>query len=450
MQLLSRLQQQEELRMAEIEDLTKCPFCDFAAVCEPVEVDREFSCQAEECMRVTCRLCQKESHLPLSCEDNSKENHITIRHALEEARTEALVRSCRKCQNKFIKESGCNKMTCPRCRNVQCYICNKSINHYSHFAERSTQADSSGLCPLYDDTDQRHEKEVADAEKVALEKLKKADPNIEEEKLKIQVSKAVMMDDQKRRLGGKNRPGNGGPIIPNPGAAPHPMNPAARNANAGYQRPARQQYDGAFDFDLDAGPPNDLPFFDIVQHLDFAQDVPGTVNGQPHPHSRPPANLQLDDGRYRARAHIPPQNAYLPFQHLPHLPFHLRAAGVRPPIRESGMQRNPILIADHDQQARVPTNEAARGTVRQPYEYNPQMDRVQPTNQVHIPPYPARGFAQAQDAQLPQAENYNARTHMAHEIQNPRRNAIAEQDLIMPAPFLTGQRLHGDPDRLWL
>jgi E3 ubiquitin-protein ligase RNF216 len=92
---LARIQQDEEIRMAELDGLTKCPFCDFAAICPPVEVDREFRCRNLECERVSCRLCRQETHIPLSCEDYAKENKATIRHAVEEAMTEALVRSCK-------------------------------------------------------------------------------------------------------------------------------------------------------------------------------------------------------------------------------------------------------------------------------------------------------------------------------------------------------------------
>jgi TRIAD3 protein (E3 ubiquitin-protein ligase RNF216) len=31
----------------------------------------------------------------------------------------ALIRHCNKCKHPFIKEQGCNKMTCTHCRNLQ-------------------------------------------------------------------------------------------------------------------------------------------------------------------------------------------------------------------------------------------------------------------------------------------------------------------------------------------
>src|ERR1700710_253921 len=65
---LERNEQEAVLRMAGIENLESCPFCPYAAEYPPVEVDREFRCQAPECEKVSCRLCKLESHIPKSCE----------------------------------------------------------------------------------------------------------------------------------------------------------------------------------------------------------------------------------------------------------------------------------------------------------------------------------------------------------------------------------------------
>jgi TRIAD3 protein (E3 ubiquitin-protein ligase RNF216) len=46
---LAKIEQEDALRIAEIEGLEKCPFCDFGAICAPVEVDKEFKCQNPEC-----------------------------------------------------------------------------------------------------------------------------------------------------------------------------------------------------------------------------------------------------------------------------------------------------------------------------------------------------------------------------------------------------------------
>lgn len=57
---LERLQQQEEIRLADLDNLSTCPFCDFAAICPPIEQDREFRCHNPQCQEVRCSplICQ--------------------------------------------------------------------------------------------------------------------------------------------------------------------------------------------------------------------------------------------------------------------------------------------------------------------------------------------------------------------------------------------------------
>ena len=49
---LERLQQQDEIRLADLQNLSTCPFCDFAAICPPIEEDKEFRCHNPECEEV--------------------------------------------------------------------------------------------------------------------------------------------------------------------------------------------------------------------------------------------------------------------------------------------------------------------------------------------------------------------------------------------------------------
>jgi TRIAD3 protein (E3 ubiquitin-protein ligase RNF216) len=46
-------------------------------------------------MEVSCRLCREKSHIPLTCQEYAKENRLSVRHTVEEAMTEALVRKCK-------------------------------------------------------------------------------------------------------------------------------------------------------------------------------------------------------------------------------------------------------------------------------------------------------------------------------------------------------------------
>ena len=49
---IDRLQQQDEIRLADLPNLCTCPFCDFAAICPPIEDDKEFRCHNPECEEV--------------------------------------------------------------------------------------------------------------------------------------------------------------------------------------------------------------------------------------------------------------------------------------------------------------------------------------------------------------------------------------------------------------
>lgn len=116
---LENMQQQEDIAAAGLDFLSECPFCDFKAELPPVEIDKEFRCQSTKCGKVSCRLCNQETHIPLNCEEAKKDGQITLRHVVEEAMSAALIRKCNNCQRPFIKELGCNKMSCSHCGNKQ-------------------------------------------------------------------------------------------------------------------------------------------------------------------------------------------------------------------------------------------------------------------------------------------------------------------------------------------
>ncbi|KAF2094612.1 hypothetical protein NA57DRAFT_80411 [Rhizodiscina lignyota] len=204
---LEKLQQQDDIRLAKegggLEGLEECPFCDFKADMEvPKDEDREFRCQTDGCGIVSCRFCKLETHVPLSCEEAAKDRGINARHQVEEAMTEALVRSCNKCKNKFIKEFGCNKMTCTVCHNIQCYVCSQNVTDYNHFADGGLYGGPTTQrrkCPLNDDVNIRHENEVKMAEEEALKKVREEHPDLTEEELKIKVSDEVKAAERGRR-----------------------------------------------------------------------------------------------------------------------------------------------------------------------------------------------------------------------------------------------------------
>nr|POE72314.1 e3 ubiquitin-protein ligase [Quercus suber] len=198
---LAELEQQKAIRDAGLEDLEGCPFCDFQAEMPPIEENFEFRCMNPECEKVSCRRCRLTSHIPLSCskykESLAKDNQLNAIHKIEEAMTEALMRSCNKCKTRFIKEHGCNKMTCPTCSNLQCYVCSTTLKNYDHFDSGGTGEQPSGStktkkCPLFDNVEERHANEVKKAEAVAKAMIVEQIPDINPNDLDIKMSDAVV------------------------------------------------------------------------------------------------------------------------------------------------------------------------------------------------------------------------------------------------------------------
>ncbi|KAJ7709797.1 hypothetical protein B0H17DRAFT_238676 [Mycena rosella] len=192
MSLYERVKQTKEVEAAGIRGLEECPFCDYKCVIEN-EQEKLFRCGSEDCAAVSCRQCKQLDHLPKSCKEMQEDKNLDGRHTIEEAMTRALMRNCPKCQKAFIKEQGCNKMTCPNCFALSCYICRKLITGYDHFAQQPGQpavASSSktgAKCALWDAVEQRHAEEVTEAAKKALEEYKQAHPDINEDNLKVDL-----------------------------------------------------------------------------------------------------------------------------------------------------------------------------------------------------------------------------------------------------------------------
>ncbi|XXG94323.1 hypothetical protein Hte_000577 [Hypoxylon texense] len=174
---IERIEQEAALRMAGIENLETCPFCPYAAEYPPASADKEFRCIKPGCEKVSCRLCRKESHIPKSCAEAALDQGISARHELEEAMTAALVRNCNKCKNPFLKVDGCNKIQCTKCGTFQCYVCRQTIKNYDHFNDVA-RGGKKGQCPLFDNTEVRHQDEVQRAEAEARRKVAEANPTI--------------------------------------------------------------------------------------------------------------------------------------------------------------------------------------------------------------------------------------------------------------------------------
>ncbi|KAF8626780.1 hypothetical protein AX15_004689 [Amanita polypyramis BW_CC] len=134
--LYDRLKQQKEIEEANLEGLEECPFCDYKCV---IEVDKTqeklFRCGNIDggCGAVSCRKCKRPDHLPKSCKEMDEEKLLNNQHTVEEAMSAAMMRSCPKCKKPFIKEYGCNKITCTSCGTFSCYVCRQVVDNYEHF-----------------------------------------------------------------------------------------------------------------------------------------------------------------------------------------------------------------------------------------------------------------------------------------------------------------------------
>lgn len=143
-----------------------CPKCEFQALLPPTEMI--FRCPLRECLFESCRKCREQSHIPLRCEEVEKLSETAGRLKVEEAISAAKIRTCPRpnCGKKFVKEDGCNKMTCP-CGVWVCYVCRQEIAQdvgYSHFCRMPHCSHKScNSCALNTDTKEEDEQAMRDA-----------------------------------------------------------------------------------------------------------------------------------------------------------------------------------------------------------------------------------------------------------------------------------------------
>ncbi|VDC06967.1 unnamed protein product [Peniophora sp. CBMAI 1063] len=194
LELYERVRQRRDVEAAGIDDMEECPFCDFKMIFEvDADTDKLFRCQNPDCEQISCRKCKKIDHLPKTCAEMEEDKKLEGRHAVEEAMTAALMRNCPKCKKAFIKESGCNKMACPYCSTLSCYVCREIVTGYEHFNRgapgqvHATGATMNGACPLWDAVEQRHHDEVAAAAKKAREAYRDEHPDAEETDLQVDL-----------------------------------------------------------------------------------------------------------------------------------------------------------------------------------------------------------------------------------------------------------------------
>ncbi len=107
---------------------------------------RRFQCRSPICALPSCLSCHKLWQDPHICHESAV---LSLRTTIESARTAALKRTCPRCGLGFIKESGCNKLTCV-CGYTMCYVCRQGLGKgdggdgYRHFCQHFRPA--GGKC----------------------------------------------------------------------------------------------------------------------------------------------------------------------------------------------------------------------------------------------------------------------------------------------------------------
>ena len=109
-------------------------------------LSQRFQCQSPLCSLPSCLTCSKVWHDPHVCHESAV---LSLRTTIEAARTAALKRTCPRCGLGFIKDSGCNKLTCV-CGYAMCYICRQGLGcghggeGYRHFCQHFRP--TGGVC----------------------------------------------------------------------------------------------------------------------------------------------------------------------------------------------------------------------------------------------------------------------------------------------------------------
>ncbi|PON21343.1 hypothetical protein TGAM01_v209794 [Trichoderma gamsii] len=93
----------------------------------------QFACQNPECGRVSCLSCSKTWTDIHVCNESSL---VALRTQVEQAMSMAIKRVCPRCNTSFVKNAGCNKLTCP-CGYKMCYVCRADLTEegYRHFCD---------------------------------------------------------------------------------------------------------------------------------------------------------------------------------------------------------------------------------------------------------------------------------------------------------------------------
>ena len=118
---------------AGMNDTSQCPNC---AVVGTLPSNQSFV-QCPQCDHTYCHQCSEAPHKNKTCQqvkaEKEEKSKTDKRNRVADEMTAAVVRDCPGCQKRFFKVEGCNRMKCPSCKTLSCYICRQQIEDYEHF-----------------------------------------------------------------------------------------------------------------------------------------------------------------------------------------------------------------------------------------------------------------------------------------------------------------------------
>ncbi|CAL1539723.1 unnamed protein product [Lymnaea stagnalis] len=121
-----------------------------------------------------------------------------MRTYIENRISEAVMRKCHKCGKRFVKETGCNKMTCV-CGANSCYACRAEDIDYNHFNNNKKCANT--------DPNAIHQRDMEDAADKAKAQYLLDHPEAKDIELKTDFKDMIKnVKPKKGRRNGRNTP----------------------------------------------------------------------------------------------------------------------------------------------------------------------------------------------------------------------------------------------------
>ena len=126
-----------------------------------IDNNTKLSIKCEQCNLSWCNTCKREAHGNDSCyklkfkEDETEEKQCeVIDKMIVDIISNSVTKKCSTCGCAYIKEEGCNLMTCHKCYGMTCYLCNAKIYYkegkgkYWHYIGHD-YSDEDAVCKLH-------------------------------------------------------------------------------------------------------------------------------------------------------------------------------------------------------------------------------------------------------------------------------------------------------------